>query len=326
MSIRHYIDLVESAGRESFADTPAFRAWFKDSKVVDEQGRPLRVFHGTPTGGFDVFSRDMRGTRTKHKAEDVGFHFSADPDTASTYSGAHNIEAHDIFHQMFGYSPAAVDVPPAATTYPVFLSIQNPMHLDRAIISAETISKAQRLGHDGIIGHDGNAKEFVVFRPDQIKSAVGNNGKFDPATLSITESALAEAGEERVWNDRYNETVGGWLERHGVEKQGAQYVFYHATPKRGGAKDVIRSRSYLSTDARLKRSAIDLHRLLLDVDDIQPGMFATLTRDVAISKATLMKGDATMLPIVENGRKEERVNAVQRHHRRRTAQTPSQAR
>lgn len=31
-------------------DSPEFRAWFGDSKVVDEQGRPLVVYHG----GFDV--------------------------------------------------------------------------------------------------------------------------------------------------------------------------------------------------------------------------------------------------------------------------------
>jgi hypothetical protein len=35
--------------------TPAFRRWFGDSKVVDENGEPLVVYHGTDKGGFYAF-------------------------------------------------------------------------------------------------------------------------------------------------------------------------------------------------------------------------------------------------------------------------------
>jgi len=34
---------------------PAFRRWFGDSKVVDENGEPLVVYHGTDKGGFYAF-------------------------------------------------------------------------------------------------------------------------------------------------------------------------------------------------------------------------------------------------------------------------------
>ena len=33
-----------------------FRQWFKGSKVVDDRGHPLVVYHGSETGGFSVFS------------------------------------------------------------------------------------------------------------------------------------------------------------------------------------------------------------------------------------------------------------------------------
>ena len=36
-------------------DTPAFKKWFGDSKVVDKDGEPLRLLHGT-TSSFNVFS------------------------------------------------------------------------------------------------------------------------------------------------------------------------------------------------------------------------------------------------------------------------------
>jgi hypothetical protein len=38
-------------------DTPAFKRWFGDSKVVDKDGKPLVVYHGT-TQQFDVFDRN----------------------------------------------------------------------------------------------------------------------------------------------------------------------------------------------------------------------------------------------------------------------------
>jgi hypothetical protein len=37
-------------------DTPAFKKWFKDSKVVDKKGDPLVVYHGTALRFFRVFS------------------------------------------------------------------------------------------------------------------------------------------------------------------------------------------------------------------------------------------------------------------------------
>lgn len=53
------IELFQSAqdiaeGRRT-TETPEFRAWFRDSKVVDIFGRPLIVLHGTDRGGFEHF-------------------------------------------------------------------------------------------------------------------------------------------------------------------------------------------------------------------------------------------------------------------------------
>jgi hypothetical protein len=48
-------------------------------------------------------------------------------------------------------------------------------------------------GFDGIIAHrpDGS-KEYVAFKPEQVKSAIGNSGKFDPTNPDITK---ADGGE-----------------------------------------------------------------------------------------------------------------------------------
>ncbi|MBQ9693720.1 MAG: hypothetical protein IJV69_03085, partial [Kiritimatiellae bacterium] len=65
--------------------TPAFKQWFGDwendpenaSKVVDENGEPLAVFHGTEKGGFTEFV----------DTDDIGYFFARDLSVAESYSG-----------------------------------------------------------------------------------------------------------------------------------------------------------------------------------------------------------------------------------------------
>ena len=63
-------------------DTPEFRAWFGDSKVVDENGDPLVVYHGTQKSGFGTFNVDGRG-----KTAGTGAFFTESVRGAMTYSG-----------------------------------------------------------------------------------------------------------------------------------------------------------------------------------------------------------------------------------------------
>lgn len=58
----------------------AFYNWFGDSKVVDKQGRPLVVYHGTKEK-FNIF----KGTRILNSSEGVGFNFSVKRDIAEAF-------------------------------------------------------------------------------------------------------------------------------------------------------------------------------------------------------------------------------------------------
>ena len=86
-------------------DTPEFKAWFGDSKVVDENGEPLVVYHGTPV---DVdrknfrFMEDRIGSTTDAGHVGRGFYFANTKGEAGYYGK--NIVA-------------------------VYLSIQNPLNL-----------------------------------------------------------------------------------------------------------------------------------------------------------------------------------------------------
>lgn len=75
--------VYNSEGKRIAKSEPALKAfynWFGDSKVVDEQGRPLVVYHGT-NADFDVF----KGTKILNSSEGIGFNFAVKKDIAEGF-------------------------------------------------------------------------------------------------------------------------------------------------------------------------------------------------------------------------------------------------
>lgn len=68
--------------QEKGIDSKYFQKWFGDSKVVDENGQPFVVYHGT-NADFDTFDYDKIGTNGT--SEGVGFYFTDDLETAEGY-------------------------------------------------------------------------------------------------------------------------------------------------------------------------------------------------------------------------------------------------
>lgn len=144
--------------------TAAFKAWFGDSKVVDKDGKPLMVYHGTQAN-FSVF--DAQATPVNGLRYARGFYMTAQPAYAS----------------MMSRETAGSNV------MPVFASLKNP-RVFGSVKEANALSYAQwseiERVHDGvIIQDDGVMSEVIAFRSEQIKSATGNNGDFDPANPDI---------------------------------------------------------------------------------------------------------------------------------------------
>ena len=57
-------------------ESPAFKSWFGESKIVDEHGKPLVVYHGT-RHEFSRFDIDKG---------QVGVHFSVSPEVANAFA------------------------------------------------------------------------------------------------------------------------------------------------------------------------------------------------------------------------------------------------
>ncbi len=66
-------------------DSPEFKRWFGDSKAVDEDGKPLKLHHGTRSD-FSAFDRDKQGAATGAASAAKGFFFSNRQVTADSYT------------------------------------------------------------------------------------------------------------------------------------------------------------------------------------------------------------------------------------------------
>ena len=176
------------------------------SKIVDENGEPLVVYHGTngyesmrvwdertkqyntSYGSFTIFKRTVDGL---HNA---GHFFSSDESNAGGYG---------------------------STLYATYLNIKNPLTIDcggadYSVIrhngevhdTYEWAEIAERGGYDGVVfknirdGVDYGAMqnttdEYVAFRSNQIKSATDNTGAFDKQNQDVRYSIAARLDEER---------------------------------------------------------------------------------------------------------------------------------
>jgi len=176
--------IAASLGGYRNTDTPAFGRWFGDSKVVDENGDPLVVHHGTGEK-FDAFSKDMVGTSFNQDAR--GFFFTDSRPEAEGYAR----------NTSYGLPR---DTP--GTVQDVYLSIRNPLvkEIDFDPIDAWDNNhkafqeEAARGGHDGItIKARKGASMYVAFEPTQIKS-IYNRGTWDAEDPRISFSAPRQAG------------------------------------------------------------------------------------------------------------------------------------
>jgi len=64
--------------------TPAFKSWFGDSKVVDADGNPLVVYHGTDQD-IEAFDQEKLGFNTNAQSAKKGFFFTTNARAAAVY-------------------------------------------------------------------------------------------------------------------------------------------------------------------------------------------------------------------------------------------------
>ena len=190
-SVDEQVSDSRSASKQ-VTDTKQFKDWFDDSKVVDEDGSPLVVYHGT-MDDFSAFGEQASVDIYKKMglSQDGIFYFARSPKIAETYTNA---------------------VEQGANVKPVYLSLQNPLIVDakgqpydagrndriggNPGLTQDAIGRAIDGGYDGVIvrnvrddvsGKGEPTDVFIAFNREQIKSQF-NKGTFSKDTVNISEA------------------------------------------------------------------------------------------------------------------------------------------
>lgn len=193
--VRAHQDKRQAAKKDiPVTETPEFKRWFGDSKVVDEDGEPLVVYHGTGEK-FHTFDQDKRGSVWSDKASRSGFFFAESREDAvhfPTQSGSETPVVMDVY--LVIENPVVItdeDLAKATDEWLSELEQSNPDEYEyqvstRAWESQNDINPILEdliLKHvnspraDGVIVElEGMERWFVVPKAEQIKSATGNNG------------------------------------------------------------------------------------------------------------------------------------------------------
>ena len=159
--------------------TKAFEDWFGDSennpvnasKVDDQNGEPLVVYHGSKNGNFNTFDYNYL------RKADSGFFFTSDKEYAKQFGDIREF----------------------------FLNIKNPniTNIPLNVDNVETLLTTDYIrGTDGIQGHDdantnenlsrSKGQEYIATRSNQIKSATDNVGSFSITNNDIRYSSITE--------------------------------------------------------------------------------------------------------------------------------------
>lgn len=161
--------------------TPAFKAWFGDwenapetaSKVVDENGEPLAVYHGTDYE-FTVFEK-AKGTIG---AYGQGFYFTNDERFASNYARKTGRILKFFLNIKKIFEIDNDEMPIGYSKYSTMLNNKG--------LSRDFTKKIIAENFDGVYAKNKyNENEIVAFYPEQIKLADGSNAAFDAANPDI---------------------------------------------------------------------------------------------------------------------------------------------
>lgn len=195
--------------------TKAFKNWFGEwennpneaSKVIDENGEPLVVYHGGSSA--KIFNTKGGQFGAGIKKGDIGTYFTTSKSNARFYEDIYTfkseekwIELADLVREGLLNDEDKKKMDEAweiekPSTRAFFLNIRNPKITNYEGTRKKGYTKKDsNIGdNDGqhIIISDANYSEYVVFNPNQIKSATDNVGTYDTNNPDIRYATTSNA-------------------------------------------------------------------------------------------------------------------------------------
>lgn len=201
--IRYALPETDSTGKKLSEQQ---REFFKDSKVVDESGRLLPVYHGSNEyGEITVFKKGKTGYLGG------GIYLTTDKHYAQRYANKNGYEGRIYEAYLNVTNPlTVVSVDPAKEILRAVYGSDrvynnrtenqgSAMHL----ITAADIKKLRTKGYDGIVWNYGGSKEISVFDSNQIK-LVGNQ---NPTTSRDIRYSLPPVEPVKPSSKEWNPTI-----------------------------------------------------------------------------------------------------------------------
>ena len=224
--------------------TAAFKNWFGDwekdpqnaSKVVDENGEPRVVYHGS----HQWFTSFNDGKQRQQSGAPAGTIFANDNREIAVsfadYYGGHAdeviLDPNDERHPRYSWG-----IYREGGIYDLFMNVRNPLVVDfegRLWLDSSKggdinalCSKAKESGHDGVIAlnivdaglNDQEnvpaSTDYVAFDSVQVKSAAQNRGTYDPKNPDITFS-IVSAQDQGLFHDGHFEAGNAVITEPGV--------------------------------------------------------------------------------------------------------------
>jgi hypothetical protein len=180
----------------------AFRNWFGRSKVANEDGAPITLYHGTSK------DKDFSG----FKVGPHGAWFTTDPESASQYAMQNDSMG---YRQGAGWKMEKTNT--ASRVMPVHVRIENPYTMTRADtdqlnqasgrlgamgykkVQSDFFNQLRRQGYDGVTY--GNGVWVVLKDANQIKS-VHNRGTYDSGSNILKQEGDIKGPQEGLIEDR----------------------------------------------------------------------------------------------------------------------------
>lgn len=211
--------------------TPEFKEWFGDwendptnaSKVVDENGEPMVVYHGTSVSSRRFFKFKDGAPNWFTPSEYYAKAFTFDEDIPVMYPSFIKIEKLLYLGYIDGdvisgkIRSLSLDTGISESSIRYIGSKERADKVYQITNSPLFKREAMALGYDGMMAFEGGVDSFAVFSPSQIKSATENTGSFDGMNDDIRYSSHDAVEQEEYDMQDLEEVVTSMAEALGED-------------------------------------------------------------------------------------------------------------
>ena len=188
-----------SVEKANILSTPGFSDWFGDCQILDEDGLPLTLYHGTVTK-FASFRPSRSGFYGS------GIYLTNSFDDAHEFACSYDEDQAFVMDLYVSLQNPFEFYAPNALTEPTNMTLARELFkgaeleamlqlLSRKDPCKQFQKQLRALGHDGLIVHHlGEHSEYVAFQPDQVKSV--HSPRFTKGSALITEPARRRAARK----------------------------------------------------------------------------------------------------------------------------------